>query len=230
MLTYAGGELVLVLDLNLPNNSRFKFQFFIVIEADAKDHIYLKIIYLTRCYLLAFFIWNGESYYTSFLWISFAVLRCTTSAFVNASRQCQALRVQELMRRKVFYRISDPEKRNGILHLDQPRMRTLSYYLTEKFHSQWFNLYFTLMLQKSNSLIVPYFLMKYRRKKFTSYDNYAQLAKDMKDILLVRSFILMLYNCLWKNALYCLSSVLYILFHTFFIGSLLLISFPTLSV
>ena len=90
----------------------------------------------------------------------------------------------------MFYRISGPEKRYGILHLDQPRMRILGYYLTEKFHSRWFTLYFTLMLQKSNALIVPYLIMKYRGNKFTSYNNYTQLAKEMKDVLLVRRFML----------------------------------------
>jgi len=111
-------------------------------------------------------------------------LRCTTSTFVKASGHCRTIRARELTRKKHFYKISGPEKQQGMLHLDQPRTRTLGYFFAEKFHSHWFNLYFTLMLQRSNTLIVPYLRLKFRRKQFMSYDNYTQLSKEMKDVML----------------------------------------------
>ena len=112
-------------------------------------------------------------------------IQCATATFPRANRYCRAVRLRELQRKQQFFKISGPERNHGFLHLDQPRTRILSYFLTEKFHSHWFNLYFTLMLGRSNSIIVPYLRMKYSKTIFTSYENYTRLAKEMKDVMLV---------------------------------------------
>lgn len=112
--------------------------------------------------------------------------RCNTSTFTGASMHCREVREEELQKKKAFYKISGPESRYGFLHLDQPHKITLSYFLTEKFHSHWYNLYFHLMLKRVNKIIAPYLKMKYRGSVFKSYENYTQLAREMKDVVLVR--------------------------------------------
>lgn len=95
-------------------------------------------------------------------------------------------RAYELRKKKFFYKLSDDESEFQLPHLDQPTTATLKYFMTEKFHAHWFAVYFNLMMRQSKEIIAPFMLSKFQVAKMTSYQNYTQIAKEVKDAILVR--------------------------------------------
>lgn len=69
-------------------------------------------------------------------------------------------------------------------HLDQPVKTTLGYFMTERFHAHWFNLYFSVML-KNSANVIKASIAKNQKAKMTKYSDYFKISKEFQDETLV---------------------------------------------
>lgn len=131
---------------------------------------------------------------TYFLYLFIATI-CAISISQKAHKQCKVSRGKELLRARMFYKYSGADAELKIPLLGQSKKTTLAYFMFDKFHSHWFNLYFHLLLKQSSTLVTPFFKQKYLGAKMRSYGDYLKISKEMREAVLVRVFAFLFLPC-----------------------------------
>ncbi|XP_065059744.1 allene oxide synthase-lipoxygenase protein-like [Rhopilema esculentum] len=116
---------------------------------------------------------------------------CSVSLLHKTETACQRRRHLEVAKLKQFYKISEPDNAMPLPHLDQPLHDTMVYFMTEKFHAYWFNLYFNVLSKQLRNLVGPMVELKYKNAQFTTFQNYTQVHEDFRNLILKATFPLL---------------------------------------
>ena len=95
------------------------------------------------------------------------------------------MRAKALAKEMAFYKMTGPTNRLPFPLLDQAVNTTIGYFMKERFHSRWSELYFTVGGRARNQAAQSTNQKYAASPVFSSYENYTKLGNSYKDAFLV---------------------------------------------